>query len=142
MSGALVGDGDPAVTIQSGCCYFGQPTGGSEVQYKLAAGLPIGNASRSIEVWVKTTNTGTQGLIGWGIASGHEVYQLRLVGGNQIQLVTWGDDRTFTAASSIANGFWHHIVVTYDGTTLSVYLDAQNIGTTTFSGALACYFTN
>jgi RHS repeat-associated protein len=140
VSGALVGDADPAVTIQSGCCYFGQPTGGSEVQYKLAAGLPSGNAARSIEVWVKTTNTGTQGLVGWGTTTTHEVFQLRLVGGNQIQLVTWGDDRNFTAASSIADGFWHHIVVTYDGTTLSVYLDGQNIGTTTFSGALATTF--
>ena len=140
VGGALTGDSDPAVTIQSGCCYFGQPTGGSEVQYKLPAGLPSGNAPRSIEVWAKTTNTGTQGLVGWGITNTHQMFQLRLVGGNQIQLVTWGDDRNFTAASPIADGFWHLIVVTYDGTTLAVYLDGQNLGTTSFSGALATTF--
>ena len=98
------------------------------MQYKLAVGLPSGNSARSVELWVKTTSTGTQSLVGWGNTSDHQAFQLGLVGGNQIQLVSWGDDRNFTAASPIATGFWRQIVITYDGTTLTVYLDGQSLG--------------
>ena len=113
VGGALVGDGDPAVTITPNCCYYGTQFGGSEVQYKLAAGLPIGNSARSIEVWVKTTNTGTQGLVGWGNTSSLQAFQLTLLNGNQVSLTSGANDTplVFTSASTIANGNWHLITV-------------------------------
>jgi hypothetical protein len=38
---------------------------------------------------------------------------------------------TVTASSTVAPGTWHDVAVTYDGTTLTLYLDAQVVGSAT-----------
>ncbi len=139
VGGALVGDSDPAVTISPNCCNFGQQFGGSEVQYRQTAGLASGNAARSVEVWVKTTNFGLQGLAGWGNTGSLQAFQLAMLNGNQISVTSGANDTAlvFASSSTIANGSWHLITATYDGTTLTVYLDGQSLGTGTFAGTLA-----
>ena len=46
---------------------------------------------------------------------------------------------SFTAASSLSDGAWHHLVVTYDGaTSIAVYVDGGAVGTAqATSGVLA-----
>src|SRR5207248_10053928 len=39
------------------------------VTYNSGNGLPIGNASRSVELWLKTTSTANMSLVQWGDAS-------------------------------------------------------------------------
>jgi hypothetical protein len=61
------------------------------------------------------------------------------VAGNQIQVNDGAETLSFTAASSLSNGAWHHLVVTYNGaTSIAVYVDGAAIGSAqATSGALA-----
>jgi len=125
--GALVNDADTAYA----------PANGAEMQFKVGTGLPSGNSARSMDVWFKTTGSGV--LIGYGSNPGYttrQTFQLAVTGNYQLQLVVGSDDKTFTSNYPIENGAWHYAAVTYDGTTLTVYLDGQSLGTATFSAAL------
>src|SRR5207247_10015272 len=102
-------------------------------------GLPLGNASRTLEAWAKTTY-GTaesgqpmfQGMVGYGTNSLRQGFDVHLYGDNRVVLRVNGDDRTYVAPYVVTNGGWHHIVVTYDGTTATAYLDGQSLGGQTF----------
>jgi len=134
-TGALVGDADPglAVTYTGGFI----PSAGAVIRYRWGtAGIPTGNAARSVEAWFKTTSNRSGGILGYGTWSTRMAFQVHMYGDNQLALVTNGDDKIFTVPYPIANGGWHQLVVTYDGTTATMYLDGQSLGGQTFGGAL------
>jgi hypothetical protein len=58
------------------------------------------------------------------------------VQGDAILVSAYGDDLSFTAPSSIADGLWHHVVVTYSAGSATAYLDGVAVGTQSFSRAL------
>ncbi len=77
-----------------------------------------------------------------GTASNDHVFMLSTIGvGSEIRLrarVRVGGSTTTLKASSgnLLTGVWQHAAVTYDGTTLRLYLDAVEVGSTSLSGAV------
>ena len=129
-TGALVNDTDTAVTLDG-------LTGA--VQETSGAGAPVGSSARSLEIWFKTTTTTAQPLFNYGTAGALSQFAVYLAG-NQVQVKDGTDPLlSVTAASSLADGAWHHLVVTYDGaTSVAVYVDGAAVGSAqTTTGVLA-----
>lgn len=94
----------------------------------------VGNNPFSFEFWFKTTADGVifgqqtakpwEGHWGWvpGIFVGTD-------GDLGVEMFIDGRPAVY-ANRSVKDGAWHHVGVTYDGTTETVYLDGANIGNT------------
>jgi hypothetical protein len=102
--------------------------------------IPVGNNNYTIETWFNATAMGTEGIIGWGDYNngGNNVNALRLTG-NGIVNYWWGNDLAIVTGD--ISGAWHHVAVTYDGTTRSIYLDGVLSGSDT-PGANNVPFSN
>ncbi len=82
--------------------------------------LPVGNTSRTIEAWVKTT-TSTNGVIAnWGQPFTNQRSGLIIVN-SRIYYV--GENNDLQGNINISDGNWHHVAATFDGTTLKLYVD-------------------
>ncbi len=120
FGGALYLDGNSTLTTLSGAFPSGVPTGGS---------------AYTIAVWEKA-DTGCPnngGFVGWGNNSSGNCNNLRLgdLDGNadSIDNYWWGNDFYIdNLAVNPADGNWHAIVVTFDGTTRTIYEDGVNVG--------------
>ena len=112
--GGVVGDPDTAVTFNGTTQNVTVPT----------TGLPTGNAAWSLKALVKIAaapgvgaticNFGT-----WGTNKAAPHIGMNTTGG--VYAGTFNGDTAATA--NISTATWHHVVATYDGTTLRVYLD-------------------
>ncbi|MCA1683627.1 MAG: fibronectin type III domain-containing protein, partial [Actinobacteria bacterium] len=123
--GAVLGDADTSVNGNAN----GQVASSSPA-------LPLYNSARSVEAWVKPADGNNRYVASWGTYYGNDQEFSVLVGPNQVGVVTANDDRYFPTPRAVNDGAWHHVVVTYDGTTLGAYLDGVSLGTRTFSAPL------
>ena len=113
---------------------------GSSYVYANAQASISGSNSRTVSMWFKTTSTANQPLFDSGSSgtnnNAFEIYTagaggIGFIGGGGpggIYLALWGDDVFVPIAiSSIANGNWHFIAVSYDGSTntISIYFDGN-----------------
>ena len=133
-------DTDPAITFTAAS--FGKVVGA----YPRA--IPSGSASRSEEVWFKTTTTTEQALATYGCTdgvsgctAGQNFGFMVIPSANNLMFWGWGDDLTFSTSSVVANtadGNWHQAVITYNGGTNSVtaYLYGTSLGSQTPTTAL------
>lgn len=91
------------------------------------ADLPMGDSPYTIEMFVKPeANVGDGGMIFWGECGngGSKAMALRFFGGpSRFRHYWWGNDLDTNTPSSLADGQYHHIAVTYDGTTRSQFVD-------------------
>ncbi|TMC62934.1 MAG: hypothetical protein E6J16_10675, partial [Chloroflexota bacterium] len=128
-AGALVNDTSTAVTLDGVA---------GAIQEASGAGVPVGATARSVEIWFKTTTAIAQPLFNYGTAGLRSQFSVYLAG-NQVQVNDGTETLSFTAASSLSDGAWHHLVVTYDGaTSIAVYVDGGAVGTAqATSGVLA-----
>jgi len=128
VTGALTGDGNTAVALDG--------IAGS-IQDTSGAGAPTGSADRSLEIWFKTTTTTSQPIFSYGAGSLSQ-FSVNL-SGSHVLVNDGAETLDFTAGGSLADGAWHHLVVTYDSTTgVMVYLDGSAVGTAqATSGSLA-----
>jgi RHS repeat-associated protein len=117
QSGALLNDPDRSF----------HSAGGSVSEWLPGAGLPAGNAPRTVEAWVNTTTDGV--IVGYGGGSCSTYFLLRYVSGQVGVQEGCGANQNFAAAYPIENRTWHYVAATYDGSTLTVYLDGQSVGT-------------
>jgi hypothetical protein len=130
VAGALVNDLDTAVTLDG-------VTGA--VQETSGAGAPVGSSARSLEIWFKTSTATAQPLFNYGTSGLLSQFAVYLAG-NKVQIKDGTDPLlTFTADSSLADGAWHQLVVTYDvATSVAVYVDGAAVGSAqATSGTLA-----
>jgi hypothetical protein len=127
VAGAIVNDANSAITLDG--------TAGS-VQETSGAGVPTGFANRSVEAWFKTTSATDMPIVSYGTPGVANQYFGVYVNGTAIEVKTGaGTTITFPGSASLANGAWHHVVVTYDSGAiagnLKVYIDGVNFGTQT-----------
>lgn len=85
--------------------------------------LPSGNSSYTLEAWIKPDAMGDRGIIGWGPwGTTSSVNALRLMGNGSIRHYWWSNDLDVNVGN-LADGSWHHVAATFDGTTRKVYVD-------------------
>lgn len=108
-----------------------------------APSLPL-PSSFSAECWIKTTTSTAGFLVNiYPNASADRVFLLQVtpVGADMrasfIVLNTSGTSATITQATgNVANGNAHHIVGTFSGGTLTLYVDGVSVGSTTLAGTV------
>jgi hypothetical protein len=95
------------------------------VQVNTPVDLPIGNAPRTIEGWIKTTNTGTDvSIVNYGVLSNNERFGLSVNGSGYVNFVAGNND--LLGNTPVNDNNWHHIAVVYSGGVngmLSLYVD-------------------
>ena len=81
-----------------------------------------GNNAYTIAAWFNTTAGNVGGILGYGSTGACLGNNLRLAGATTLYNYWYSCD---FASSSVANfvGTWHHVAVTYDGTTHKFYYD-------------------
>lgn len=92
-----------------------------------AAGLPTGNSPFTISVWfLNPSNNGQESIIIWGPESTGQMIFLNFHNG-QLSLDTWFGDTSIDVENLFADE-WQLLDVTYDGTTLKFYINAELVG--------------
>jgi hypothetical protein len=85
-----------------------------------ASGLPQGNTARTVEAWIKTTQTNIGNIVSWGQRANNLRNGVAVRSG-RLGFIGQLNDRTGTAI--INDGEWHHIAISHDGTTMRFYVD-------------------
>jgi hypothetical protein len=99
------------------------------------AGIPAGNSPYTIEALIKPDAVNSSGtIVSWGNhGTNNEACSFRLAGTGQLTNYWWANDIT-VGAGNLADGAWHHVAATYNGTTRSIYVDGVLVGSDTPSG--------
>jgi hypothetical protein len=89
-----------------------------------------GNNPYTIAAWFKATTGGTGGILGYGTSSTCQGNNLRLSGTTGLHSYWYACDLSSATVPNFI-GTWHHVAVTYDGTTRTFYYDGAflNSGT-------------
>jgi hypothetical protein len=127
VAGPLVSD--PATGISDNGYQTGMAAG--------PGGVPLYNSARSVEAWFRTTSTSSniEELVSWGQPGNDEAFSLAETP-NSISALGYNDDRSFVTPYPLNDGQWHQIVATYDGSTVTVYLDGVELGNGHFPSTL------
>lgn len=88
--------------------------------------FPDGLSPRSISVWAKSTTTdnGYRIIFSYGEASNNSAM---FIGQNNTQLIGGGYGNDIQIQDFWQNNEWHHIVLTYDGTSATIYADGMEL---------------
>ncbi len=89
--------------------------------------------SFSCGAWIKTSNSGVRQSIIIKASSTNYSFGLELNTDNKIQATLWqyagGEYLVVTAVGpTLTDGLWHHVVMTYNGTVLTAYVDGVEVG--------------
>ena len=89
-----------------------------------------GNGAYTIAAWFKTTTGNNGGILGYGEGGTCKGNNLRLFGSTRLHSYWYSCDLSSNTVSNFVNS-WHHVAVTYNGTTQSFYYDGAflNSGT-------------
>ncbi len=124
VSGALAGDPDGAVQLN----------GSSQYVYHAApqTWMPSGASARTVEAWVKW-NGGSpvaSQFFGYGnyVAGGD--YAFGIQGNGYLQWIDYNSHSQTFGTTNVADGSWHYVALTYDGTSLRAYVDGRQKGST------------
>lgn len=90
-----------------------------------STGLPQGNAPRTMEAWIKTTQTSIGNIISWGRRANNQRNAMAVRGG---RLGFIGESNDVNGSTIINDGQWHHVAITHDGTTVRFYVDGVENG--------------
>lgn len=107
------------------------------MQKSAPVGLPTGNAARSVSAWIYsegiTANNVFQTFVGWGSTGINNAYFGVERGGNtntafdnKLFVLGWNND--FIGSSDINFKKWYYVTVTFDGSTLSLFVNGENDG--------------
>jgi hypothetical protein len=91
----------------------------------LPGGLPTGKSARTAELWFSGTQEDSQVLFSYGSLNGAQLWEIARAG-RELVLHYWGNTVYVGAVCSL--NCWHHVAVTYDGSTVQFYLDGVLIG--------------
>ena len=94
--------------------------------------LPFGNNSRTIEAWFKVgSSSSARTIVNYGNQSTNQRFGVLILPSGTLYIV--GEFNDFDTGVTVDDNLWHHVAVTFDGTNLIVYLDGNNIASTTKS---------
>lgn len=115
---------------------------GSNSGYVSTANSITLSASYSVELWFNSTSSGEEGLIGFGPQTGILVDGLLEMGSVTAGEITFigGTTGSITSPATYNDGNWHHVVATYNGATLILYIDGVQVATGGGSGTRAANF--
>ncbi|HEY3732401.1 MAG TPA: LamG-like jellyroll fold domain-containing protein [Streptosporangiaceae bacterium] len=119
---------DPAPSTRYATCCSGIGAAGPA--------LPQFENARTVEAWFNTTSATTnQAIVGYGPTSTNEAFIVSL-SAHSVNVDGFNDYLAFPTPRPADDGNWHLATVTYDGTTVTVYLDGQQVGSAPFSGTI------
>jgi hypothetical protein len=125
-TGLLVADTDTAMTFDGSSSYITLPT----------TGLPTGSASWTMECWIQTPNPLPSGsntvflMMGQQLTGKAANLYLDASAGGKITVDSWNTNK-ISWSSLPGVGTTYHVVATYDGTTLSLYVNGSLANSTT-----------
>jgi hypothetical protein len=105
---------------------------GSDDYISAVVTLPYGSEPRSISLWFNTTSmSGSNGwytntAASWGSPSDNKLCAVAVYYG-YLMFGAFGNPYDVHTNIIVADGLWHHTVVTYDGSTLRIYLDNTEV---------------
>lgn len=85
-----------------------------------ATGLPQGAEQRTIEAWVKTTQTTIGNIVSWGTRANNQRVGFAVRNG---KLAFIGELNDHLGVRLINDGEWHHVAITFNGSVLAFYVD-------------------
>lgn len=93
-----------------------------------------GNSGYTIEAWVKPEGSvSVSGIAGYGTyGTNNEVNGLRFSGPSTLVNYWWGQD-LMVNTPNLADGNYHHVAATYDGTTRRIYVEGVLMGSDTLA---------
>jgi hypothetical protein len=100
--------------------------------------VPVGNAPRTVEMWVYTEagswaeNSHT--IFEYGAGSPGQAFGLDMHAYPSIQFYAWGDDLYVDAGAPVEG--WMHVAATYDGAILRLYVNGVERGSRSYSGGI------
>jgi hypothetical protein len=87
--------------------------------------LPLGTSARTISVWFKTSaTTGGNSIYSYGTSSGVSGERFGLLDSNNGDYFV-GQNEDISGATVVGDGNWHNAIVTYNGTTVTMYIDGR-----------------
>ncbi len=101
--------------------------------------MPTGTQARTVDAWVKTTATDERYAVAYGTIASSQGLLLGVLSG---KFVVTQIGASISSTSNINDGNWHHVAVTYDGSTYRLFVDGvqENSGSmttaTTLSGTI------
>jgi hypothetical protein len=118
-AGGLTGDTDTAATFN----------GADAFAHVVPYAAWMDPANFTLEARLKTTQSGIRSI--WDRdEQSLRSWQFRMNGGALEFIKIAGGIVTITHPSTLANGAWHHVAATYDGTNLKFYIDGTLVKTT------------
>lgn len=122
---------DTAITYSQANGKFGQGAGfnGSSSFISFAnTGFPLGSTSFTNAIWFKSSSTSSQAIYGYGTVAANGYRNcLGLFNTGKFYFTGFGAD--LDSGFTVSDGKWHRGVVTYNGTTMILYVDGVQKGT-------------
>lgn len=113
---------------RGGCIYF---DGASSLEIDpFPSDVPVGGAPMTAAAWIKPTDgcAGSGGWLSYGDRASGRGCSLRLNGFNGIHWYANNNDVTArNMGTSLADGAWHYVAATFDGTTRKIYCDGAEV---------------
>ncbi len=127
-AGLLTGDADTAMSFVGASV---QRAEGSDT------GLPTGNSAWSVEAWIKTSTATEMGVVDWGDSEAGTPNGVAMIVNNGVLAFDTSWRYREFAGASLKDNAVHHIVMTYDGTTMRGYTDGVASANTYTLGAMS-----
>ncbi|PIW31258.1 MAG: hypothetical protein COW30_00110, partial [Rhodospirillales bacterium CG15_BIG_FIL_POST_REV_8_21_14_020_66_15] len=90
----------------------------------------VANEPFTVEAWIQVpANTVSSPLMSIGANAGLTGLELGIGAGDNFTATTADGTVTATSAAAVNDGGWHHVAISYDGTSLHTYVDGQLSGT-------------